>query len=479
MSWLYEDFTVPSEISGPIRCTRLLGQWSVTSGGNGQANPYLNTLWREAFQRLPEDLLVKRILMLGFGPGETLRLYAKRFPKASMTVVEIDPVMVDLAKRFGRLSGPLIPEIHVGDALTVLPKLQGQYDLVVFDMFTGVNVAQVSYQDQLIKEAMRLVRPHGAILMNAYLEPDAFDSLKKVCRLVQSWKYRLSYVGLFRPWGCGIIGDPLPPTYQHFMTCGAYLEREYLHQRKRYEVVRSGEAWGVRKKIPGFIFDYYTGDIDPALAKRPLGAKLTFWQPVSKVPLRPQGWRRCPFPGSRRLTGFAQIPQSGPYHLGWSDHAKRHRERWQKQAEYELVDATVQDYIEAFKRCGKRHSLVWIFSEEVRRKALAHGERLTLRVAKNKLTGEIVAGFASLWIPEIQQTFHVTSFITPNGQKTSAAFGLVDDCFRIAQSRGCRTLEFDGFWTKGSPNSWKGFTQFKSQFGVFFVRWPMLWVRWD
>ncbi len=479
MSWLYEDFTVPSDISGPIRCSRLLGQWSVMSGGNGQANQYLNTLWREAFQRLPEDLLVKRILMLGFGPGETLHLYAKRFPKARMTVVEIDPVMVELAKRFGRLQGKLIPEIHVGDALNVLPKLQGQYDLIIFDMFAGLNVAQASYEDVLIKEVMRLLRPHGAILMNAYLEPKAFEPLKNYCALIQQWKFRLSAVALFRPWGCGTIGDPLPSTYRHIMACGPYLEREYAYQKKRYEVVRSGEAWGVRKKLPHFVFDYYTSDIDPALAKRPAGAKLTFWQPISKVPMKPAGWHHCPFPGSRRLTGFAQIPEQGPYHLGWSDHAKRHRERWFKDTEHEIVDASVQTYLDAFKTCGKRRSLVWIFSEEIRRKAQAHGDRLTLRVAKHKATGEIIAGFASLWIPEIQQTFHVTSFITRNGQKTSAAFGLVDDCFRIAQSRGCRTLEFDGFWTKGSPNSWKGFTQFKSQFDVFFVRWPMLWVRWD
>jgi ubiquinone/menaquinone biosynthesis C-methylase UbiE len=479
MSWFYERFTVPSEINGPITCLRTLGQWSVTAGGNGQANPYLNQLWKEAFQKLPEDLPIRRILMLGFGPGETLRLYAKRFPKASLTVIEIDPVMVDLARRFGRLSGSRTPEILIGDALEVLPRIQGQYDLIVLDLFSGMKVAHASYEQTLVSSVLRLLQPHGAILMNAYLEPLAFEPLQKHCALVKRWMFRHSHVALFRPWGSGTVGDPLPAVYQHSMTCEAFIRREYAHQQRRYEVVHSGQAVGVRKKLPGFVFDYYYGDQDPALGDRPKGARLTFWQPIESVPKRPVGWRRCPFPGNRQLTGFAQIPLEGSYHTHWSDHAKRHRERWLKQTDYELVDADVKTYNDAFATCGKRRSLISIFSDEVRRKAEANGDRLTLRIARHKETREIIAGFAALWIPEIQQTFHVTSFITSAGQKTSVAFGLVDDCFRIAQARGCRTLEFDGFWTKGSPNSWKGFSRFKSQFGIFYVRWPGLWVRWD
>ena len=479
MSWWYEQFVIPSEINGPISCTRLLGQWSVMCGGNGQANAYLNGLWRQAFTRLPEDLNVKRILMLGFGPGETLRLYAKRFPQASMTVVELDPVMVDLAKRFGHLQGKRVPEIRIGDAREIVPTLQGQYDLVILDMFNGLKVAEPAKDLAFIQEVLRRLRPHGAILYNAYLESGALDILKPLCALTKRWTYKHSAVALFRPFGCGTVGDPLPAAYHHEMTCSEYVQREYAGQGERYMAICSGGVWGVRKKLPGMTFDFYTGDVDPAVGKRPGGVRLTFWQPIARVPKNPVGWYRCPFPGNRSLTGFSLIPAEGPYHLNWSDHAKRHREKWFKQTVYEIVDADVTTYVQAFETCGKRKSLISVFSEEVRRKCSGHGDRLTLRVARHRDTKEIIAGFASLWIPEIQQTFHVTSFITPRGQQTSAAFGLVDDCFRIAQSRGCRVLEFDGFWSKGSPSSWKGFSQFKSQFDVFYVKWPGLWVRWD
>lgn len=478
MSWLYERFVAPSEINGPIVCTRVLGQWSVAVGGIGQSGEYLNGFWKEAFSKLPHTLSVRRILMLGFGPGETLKMYAKRFPKASMTVIEIDPVMVDLARRFGHLSGKLIPEIIIGDAGEVLVDLEGRYDLIVLDMFIGVDVGIATYQETLIRQVLRLLSPQGAILMNAYLEPEAIELWKKHCAIERRWKYRLNYVTLFRPRGAGVIGDPLPSTYKHRMTCNEYLEREYA-DRPGYKVLRAGEAPGMRKKIALFTLDQYTGDQDPATEDRPTGASFTLWQPILTRPDPSAGWRRCPFPGSHRLTGFAQIPLEGPFHMGWSDHAKRHRTRWQKQCEYEVVDADVETCITYFSTCGKRKSLVTIFSDDIRRKAIAHGDRLTLRVARHRETQEIIAGFASLWIPEIQQTFHVTSFLTPAGQKASAAVGLVDDCFRIAQARGCRTLEFDGFRAKGDPASWSGFTQFKSQFDVFYIRWPDSWIRFD
>lgn len=478
MSWFYERFVVPSEINGPITCVRLLGQWSVAAGGIGQADDYLNGLWKAAFLRLPPNLSVRRILMLGFGPGETLKMYAKRFPKASLTVVEIDPVMVDLARRFGHLNGKLIPEIIIADAAEVLPRLQGQYDLIVLDMFIGNNVGAPTYQEAFIQNVLQLLRPHGAILMNAYLEPEAIELWKKHCSIEKRWKHRLNHVTLFRPWGSGIVEDPLPSIYQHSMTSKEYVEREYGN-RRGYSVIHSDGIYGMRRTMPGFVLDHYCGDRDPAVGARPKGARLTLWQPLTIQPAPSSGWHQFPFGGSRRLTGFAQIPIEGPFHLGWSEHAKRHRARWLKQSEYEVVDADPETYIKMFYTCGKRKSLIDIFSGEVRQKAVAHGDRMTLRVARHRETHEIIAGFASLWIPEIQQTFHVTSFLTPTGQKTSAAVGLVDDCFQIAQARGCRTLEFDGFRTKGDPASWNGFTQFKSQFDVFYVRWPGLWLRWD
>lgn len=477
MSWFYERFTVQSEINGPIECSRNLGEWSVVAGENGQSNLYLNHMWENAFKRLPSDLKVRRILMLGLGTGGTLSVYAEYFPNASLTIIEIDPAMRDLMSRVGSAKKWQKIEVIVGDALEVVPKLQGAYDLVISDMFLGMDVAQAARQTTLIEHMLRLTERNGAILMNAYREADALDVLSKFSAEVARWKYHLNHVGLFRPHGAGVVGDTLPELYQHECTSEAYIQREYGSHPEKYTVLHAGRAIGVRRNTPIFQFDFYIGDAEPMpLPKN--RARVTFWQPITRT-TQAAGWKRFPIHGFRQLTGFALIPEIGPYHEGWSEHARRHRNKWLKQTTHEIVDADVETYRKAFKTCGKSKSIIHIYGSDLQLKDQNHPGMVRLRVARHTETKEIIAGFASLWIPEIKQTFHLTSFITKAGRETSVAFGLVDDVFRLSQERGCRVLEFDGFWTKGNPSSWKGFSNFKAQFGTYFVRWPRLFVRFD
>lgn len=454
-----------------------MGEWSVVAGNNGQSNLYLNHMWDHAFNRLPSDLTVRRILMLGLGTGGTLSVYAKRFPKASLTIIEIDPAMRDLMPRVGSAKRWQKIEVIVGDALEVLPTLQGTYDLVISDMFLGMDVAKAAREATLVENILRLTDRHGAILMNAYREEDALDMFKPSFAESARWVFRLNHIGMFRPHGAGVVGDSLPELYHHECTCEAYMQREYGSQPQHYTVLKAGEALGIRRKTPIFNFDYYLGDAEPTPLPKE-HSRVSFWQPITRTVPSP-GWRRFPIAGYRRLTGFALIPEQGPYHEQWTDHAKRHRTKWLKQTTHEIVEADLETYLKGFKTCGKAKSIIHIYGSDLQQKAMKHPGMLRLRIARDKETGKIIAGFASLWIPEIKQTFHLTSFITKAGRETSVAFGLVDDVFRLSQERGCRVLEFDGFWTEGNPSSWKGFSKFKAQFNTYFVRWPRLFVRFD
>ncbi|MBP7006338.1 hypothetical protein KBB27_04440, partial [Patescibacteria group bacterium] len=287
---------------------------------------------------------------------------------------------------------------------------------------------------------------------------------------IKQWKYIHNHVALFQPWGTGTVGDPLPEGYTYHLGCAAFIEREFKG-RPIFDVAHADSVTGIRRFAGPLTIDQYISEIEPTHLSKLPGFHITLWQPLQQ-PTIPTGWHRWITQGTRRLTGFARIPAEGPYDTHWSEHAKRHIKRWQKQTSHEIQDADPETYITAFERCGKRGSLIRAFSGDIRHKRAVHGDRLRLRVAIDRSSGDIVAGFASLWIPEIKQTFHLTSFITPAGRDTPAAFGLVNDAFSIAQSRGDRFFEFDGFWAPGDPPNWKGFSRFKDQFGVYYVLWP-------
>ena len=102
----------------------------------------------------------------------------------------------------------------------------------------------------------------------------------------------------------------------------------------------------------------------------------------------------------------------------------------------------------------------------------AHGDLFHLYGVVSLDTGELIAGLAVLDVPEIRVSIHVTGFILPIARHTPAGVGLINHWFCESQSRGIRFCDFDGFFAPGDPISWKGFSRFKSQFGVRFVAYP-------
>ncbi len=467
MSWLYESFRVPSDVHGEIRCTRLLGRWTVEAGGTGQASDYLNTMWRKALREIPRDS-VARILILGFGTGGAFPEFYKRFPRAHIVTVEIDPVMVDLAKRFGALRGFLWPEVHVGRAEEILPTLTGQFDLIVSDMFVGHDVAKDTASPVLMRELARLLRPNGHLLVNAYREPIFFDGFLSAFATVKKWKYLANWIAHFRPHGAGVVGDAMPSGYVPFFSCEGYLEREY-REWPPFEIVNAGNAWGVRRKIGPISVERYHGDVEPVT--QPGRLRFVMWDPWTRL-APPAGWHRYLGNPRRSLMGYAELPQFGDVHLAWSELARRERKKWLAQDEYEIKLIDAETYCAAYARCGKSQSIIDGFSSGVRRKTKAHGDLLHLYGVVSRKTGEVVAGLAAVDIPEIKTSIHVTGFILPAARHSPAGVGLVNRWFLDSQSRGMRFCDFDGFYAKGEPAEWKGFSRFKSQFGTRFIAYP-------
>lgn len=473
MSWLYESRWVPSEINGQIRCVRWFGRWSVVVSGAGQASSYLDSLWRTVLRCIEaEPASIRRILVLGFGTGGAIPQFRRRFSKAHLVTVEIDPVMVRLAGELQMLRKHDWPEMHIGNALDVLPKLTGHFDLIVCDMFLGRDVAAVTTQYGVMNEIQRLLDPQGHLLVNAYAQPDVLDAYQALFARAARWKHIANWIGYFRTHQAGVLGDHWPEDFTSFMSCSAYLEREYGN-RSGFSVVHAGEAWGIRQCLGPLCIERSYGQQRPIPPIGPL--RLHIWDSFSlKQP--PKGWRTFPGAPWRRRTGYAVIPPHGDIHLEWSELAKRERKKWKTQTTWEIIEVDVETYCRFYDRCGKSRSLIQLFSAAVRRKAIRHGERLHLYGAVRRGTMDLIAGLAVLDIPEICGSIHVTGFILDAARHSPANVGLITHWFETSQSRGIRFCDFDGFYTKGEPTSWKGFSRFKSQFGTRFIAYqPAFW----
>ena len=222
----------------------------------------------------------------------------------------------------------------------------------------------------------------------------------------------------------------------------------------------------IRQSIGPIVMEHSYGPIEPVPPSGPW--RYCLWDSFS-VRQPPRGWRSCRSPFWRRRTGYAIIPATGDIHLEWSELARRERKKWLAQDELEIAVLDPATYCRFYAQCGKSASLIQTFSESIRRKAEHHGSRLHLSGVVRKGTMDVIAGLAVLDIPEIHASIHVSGFVLDAARQTSANVGLITHWFMQSQERGIHFCDFDGFYSKGEPTSWKGFSRFKSQFGTRFI----------
>lgn len=466
MSWFHEEFSLASDKNGAIRCTRTLGSWEVVGGGFFQSSDYVTKMWRRAIGRVPREG-VRRVLVLGLGGGGCVAALEKRFPRAKITAIEWDPVMVQAADRmkmYGRR-----PEVLVGDARELVPKLQGKFDLILGDIFQGALPSQAFRDADFFRMVADKLKREGYFILNGFRNPEIFDVARQAMGEHRTWRFQYNRLALFRPFGRGCIGDPLPPGYKPFRSSKAWLKRECPGSGHGQAFVKTNGCAGSRWKHGPLWFEGYTSDIEPRPATDG-PRRVVIWQPVSRRD-NPRGWRRSWVQMNPNLTGFADLAEAVPYWSIWSSHAQRHRKRWLAQQLFEIREVPAQEFMDVYRsRAAQLHLKdfhTWLLDRKIRKHA-----GLMVFLGAFDPSGKMMAGFAALDIPEDNQSYHVASFIRREARQTSVGTGLVDAWFRRCLSKGFRFADFDLFWTPSDPWSWRGFSRFKAQFGVTFVRYP-------
>ncbi|MES2603439.1 MAG: methyltransferase domain-containing protein [Pseudomonadota bacterium] len=111
---------------------------------------------------------VKRVLLLGVGGGAAIHLLRHWCPGVHVTGVELNPVHLQLARRFFGLKGSDI-ELIEGDALKYVEQYKGKpFDMVIEDLFGGDGAPDRSFAaDRTWCNALgRLVSTDGVLVIN-------------------------------------------------------------------------------------------------------------------------------------------------------------------------------------------------------------------------------------------------------------------------------------------------------------------------
>lgn len=153
---------------GPLDLVWEYGRLVVNGARSNQSFGSLHRVWQEVLARVFSTGPIPRsVLLLGFGGGSSAHILRKdRRYKGPITGVDIDPVMLQLARdRFGAASVPGL-ELVQADALAFAAARRTTYDLVLVDLFNDLDLAEGVDGTAFLRDLHAITAPDGLVLFN-------------------------------------------------------------------------------------------------------------------------------------------------------------------------------------------------------------------------------------------------------------------------------------------------------------------------
>lgn len=200
----------------------------------------------------------KRVLVLGLGGGAITKRFWHDYPEMSVDSVEIDPVVVDVARKYFELPEDDRSRAYVQDARRFVQTSRGTYDIVVMDAYYADSLPFHLTTQEFLRETKARMAPSGVMAYNVIsaLEGDRsklFRSLYKTASTVwkRLWVFRVN-VGQ---------GD-IPMARQNIIVLASDSD---LSGAELVDRVRASVDGRVKVRgFPDMAGDLYTGLVDTA-----------------------------------------------------------------------------------------------------------------------------------------------------------------------------------------------------------------------
>lgn len=200
---------INSSINGEISVIEQLGKRKIVVGGLTQSGPMVQEVWDEAIKQLNTKYIIPNtILILGLGGGSLVKLLNKKFDNAKIIGVEIDPLMIDLGKKYLELEKAKNLKIVISDANRYISQYSSNkrrerevsdgssrtlfsnnnlFDLILVDLYQGDKVPKFLENKLFLKNIKKILTKNGIVVFNRLcyknhiFEAEIFlDKLRKI-----------------------------------------------------------------------------------------------------------------------------------------------------------------------------------------------------------------------------------------------------------------------------------------------------------
>lgn len=157
-----------SAINGKLTVVKELA-WGthIMAGGITQSGGIAQDIWKTTFKRLGQKEF-KNVLILGLGGGGIAKLVSKYWPEAQIAGVEIDPVIIELGRKYLGLDKMAI-KTHIEDGYIFIQKQTKQknkFDLVCIDTYIGQEFPKKFEDEKFLENILKILDEKGVAVFN-------------------------------------------------------------------------------------------------------------------------------------------------------------------------------------------------------------------------------------------------------------------------------------------------------------------------
>jgi hypothetical protein len=457
IKWIISKRIFESKKNGKITVYRTLGKYEIVSGGIGQTSPYLDTMWHKPLKELSSMLYVRNILMLGLAGGGNIKYFKQYFGRAHITVVEWDPVMIDIYKTYFNPKKYAV-EIICDNAERAVELLHKKYDIILVDIFTEGTVNKDATSNIFLENLQRLLSSHGKILFNTFDKPQLLDTYARYFTKEKTRKYMLNTMGIFthKHYDDGFL--PFLSNYE-YLKRDFTLTNTYISNCKNYATM----YWG----LGSLYFSKTVSAKPPKLQHTKKGLYIDIWQPLPFS--TPYNFGIKLTSNKQAITGYTDLMDEG-FTKNWSSITKRKLKQFMTDSSLVTVDCTLEEFNTNYIKLTLKPQIANFLNKVVAIKRKRHGERVGYFLVKEG--DAILGGFAYMDVNEVNCSMMITSFVSKYCTKNYIGVGMVNNWFSLCRQRALRYADFDTFYSYGDPKNWLGFSNFKAQFNTTMYVYP-------
>lgn len=108
----------------------------------------------------------KSILVMGLGGGSIPMMFHNIYKQTHIDVVEIDPEIAEIAKKYFYFNTSPGLQLHIDDASLFVKKSNKRYDLIIMDAYIGNKLPRSLTTTEFFNEIKRLLSPDGVFVAN-------------------------------------------------------------------------------------------------------------------------------------------------------------------------------------------------------------------------------------------------------------------------------------------------------------------------